>query len=90
MASFAEIAASVLVPEKKMTLESEIAALEEEKQAQTDEYYSRENIIETLSDILQKQDTSAPVYVAPQLQTKAPNYLLYIGAAIAAFLLLKK
>lgn len=38
-----------------------------------------------------KQQLQQPVYVSqPQQPAKAPNYVLYIGLAIAAFLLFKK
>ena len=71
-----------------MTLEEEIKKLEEEKQQQTDEFYSREQVIKTLTDVLEQQERQT-VYVQPAPAITSPNYVLYIGLAIAAFILFK-
>ena len=71
------------------SLDEEILELENEAQQQTDEFYSQEQIIETLTSVLDRQRKGA-VFVAPQPVKKAPNYLLYIAIAAAAFLFLKK
>lgn len=71
-----------------MTLEEEIKSLEEEKQKQTDEFYSREQVIKTLADVLEQQE-SQTVYVQPAPGVKPTNYVLYIGLAIAGFILFK-
>jgi len=72
-----------------MTLEEEIQQLEEERQQQTDEFYSREQVIETLTNVLEQQEKQQPVYVQPAPAAKPPNYLLYAGLAIAAIVLFR-
>ena len=71
------------------TLDEQIAAIEEERAKQSDEFYSREQIIETLTNVLEQQKTQ-PVYIQPGQEVKSPNYLLYIGLAIAGLFLFKK
>jgi hypothetical protein len=71
------------------SLDEQIAAAEGTEQSKTDEYYAREKVIETLTNVLQRQRTE-PVYIEPQVQTKPTNYVMYIGVGIAAFLLLRK
>jgi hypothetical protein len=71
------------------TIEEQIKELETERQSQTDEYYAREQVIETLSNVLESQ-RAGTTYVAPAPVPKPTNYVLYIGVAIALFFLIKK
>ena len=65
-----------------------------EKATQTDIFQQQKKVIDTLVDELARQagQPSQIVYASPAQQTekKAPNYLLYIGLAAGAYILLKR
>jgi len=68
----------------------------EDEATKTNIFQQQEGTIKLLTDVLQNQGTGqSPVYVsapadAEQAAPKSPNYLLWLGIAAAAFLLLKK
>jgi len=68
----------------------------EDEATKTNIFQQQEGTIKLLTDVLQNQGTGqSPVYVsapadAEQAAPKSPNYLLGLGIAAAAFLLLKK
>ena len=65
---------------------------EETTVTETDIFQQQKKTIDTLVDVLSQQSAQQqqPVYVTPQQQEKSPNYVLYIGLAIAAMFFLKK
>lgn len=61
---------------------------------ETDIFQQQKKTIDTLIDVLEKQGQAEPgVVFAPPAEPakeKLPNYLMYIGIAIAAIFLFKK
>ncbi len=54
-------------------------------------FYTQEQMIGSLQDLLSIQDRQQPVYVSsPAPQPKAKNYLIYIGIGIGILLLTGK
>jgi len=59
---------------------------------ETDIFQQQKKTIDTLIEVLERREgqLAQPVYVSPPAPAaKPPNYLLYIGLAIAAFFLFK-
>lgn len=64
----------------------------ENQATETDIFQQQKKTIDTLIEVLDRQggQPAQPVYLAsPEPPAKPPNYLLYIGLAIAAFILFK-
>ena len=58
-----------------------------EEEEVTDIFYTQEQMIGSLRDLLAIQDQQQPVYISPQApQPKAKNYLIYIGIGIGILL----
>jgi len=70
-------------------IDVKIAETEDKIQAKTDEFQAREQVIETLTDVLGRQRRQ-PVYVEPEPIAKPPNYLLYAAIGIGLWLFLRK
>lgn len=62
----------------------------EERQALADDFFSKEAVIKSLSDIV-KQQGQGTVYVSPaQPIPQSPGYLLYIGIGLLVLILMRK
>ncbi len=74
-----------------MAEENDENKADENKATETDIFQQQKKTIDTLIEVLEKQGgEQQPVYVSPPAPTaKPPNYLLYIGLAIGAFILFK-
>ncbi len=59
---------------------------------ETDIFQQQKKTIDTLVNVLQEQtqQVTQPVYVSPAPAQSTPNYVLYIGLAIAAMFFFKK
>lgn len=58
-----------------------------------DIFYTQEKIMGQLIDVLKDRGAGTPqqvIYATAAEQAKSPNYLLYIGLAILAIILLRK
>ena len=66
----------------------------ETEPTQTDIFQQQKKTIDTLVDVLERQGVGQPqqiIYATPaEPVKKSPNYLLYIGIGLAAFVLLGK
>ena len=60
---------------------------------ETDIFQQQKKTIDTLIDVLERQGAmqTQPVYVTQTAEPakKSPNYILYVGLAVAAFVLFK-
>lgn len=96
MGTGAKLAGAQLAVQKAGTLAEAQAILDRlvaEEQEVTDIFYTQEFMIESLTDLLEKQDREKPqpVYISPQAPQPQPkNYLLYIGIGIAILVLTGK
>lgn len=87
------MAGAQLAVQEATTLAEAQAILDQlvaEEQEVTDIFYTQEFMIESLTDLLQKQDQEKPqpVYISPQTpQPKSKNYLTYIGIGIGFLIL---
>ncbi len=79
--------------ELKDTRAHELKLIEaENKGSETDIFHQQEKTIDTLYDVMQRQqsETTQPTYVTPIQQSKsAPNYLLWLAIGAGAIWLLK-
>ena len=64
-----------------------LAQLIAEEEEVTDIFYTQQEMIGSLTDLLAIQDKEQPVYVSPPApQPRSTNFLLYAGIAIAALI----
>ena len=68
---------------------------EETEPTQTDIFQQQKKTIDTLVEVLQRQGSTQPqqiIYASPAEapEKPTPNYLLWIGIAVAVFILFKK
>jgi hypothetical protein len=69
--------------------QKEIAEINEQRQAETDQFYAQQQVIDTLTTVLE-QKTQGQIYVAPAQEQLAPNYLMYLAIGGIALLLFLK
>jgi hypothetical protein len=74
-----------------MTTEEKIQALEKQKQQVTDVFYSQQQIVDSLTQLLAQRtaERESTTYVQSVPVEKSPNYLLYALIGLFAFLLLR-
>jgi len=74
-----------------MTTEEKIQALEKQKQQVTDVFYSQQQIVDSLTQLLAQRtaERESTTYVQSVPVEKSPNYLLYALIGLFAYLILR-
>jgi hypothetical protein len=74
-----------------MTTEEKIQALEKQKQQVTDVFYSQQQIVDSLTQLLAQRtaERESTTYVQSVPVEKSPNYLLYALIGLFAYLIMR-